>query len=214
MALVLKKLVSRSFTSVVVPYLRPPPNHHPRHFFSQVRSILKEKSRHYVFDMPTKIAPEFKKIVFNDRIPHTLRVTSRVEGVEARFLSGGDVDLTLGSSMKFSLEMPGIEKITETPENLYVFIDMGLHKIWVRNDLDAYWSTTKLVDCAGLKNVLSIAGYVQKLDIRRHYTAVVPLPPNIKVIKPTDYYEVFFSRPENGGVVYIIPKQQEITPSN
>ncbi|XP_071730404.1 uncharacterized protein [Rutidosis leptorrhynchoides] len=203
MALVLKKLVSRS-SSVVVPNLRRSPNH-PRHFIAEVGSILKQVPRRMAFSCPTDIAPEFFSLALY-RVPHTLRVTSRVTGEEARGLSGGDVDTTLGSSMKFSLHLPGIEKITETPENVHVFIDMGLHKNWVDDDLDVNEFKATLQHRVGLTNVLSIEGYVQKLDIRRHYTAVICLPPNVNPVPNNNNLLVL---PENGGMVVTIPKQQD-----
>ncbi|XP_071730395.1 uncharacterized protein [Rutidosis leptorrhynchoides] len=193
MALVLKKLVSRSSTSVVVPYLRPPPNHHPRYFIAEARSLISEVR----FILAPKFANRLLKC-----IPHTLRVTSRVEGLEARGESKGDVDTTLGTPMKFSLNIPGIEKITDTPENLYIFIDMGIPKNWVLHDLDDCGLYLKLKHNSGVKNYLWIEGYVQKLDIRRHYTSNVYLPPNLKA-----NFNDFWVEPENGGVVVTISKQ-------
>ncbi|XP_071730392.1 uncharacterized protein [Rutidosis leptorrhynchoides] len=188
MALVLKKLVTRS-SSAVVPYLRVPPNY-PRSFSAVSSSFLGNKFHKLVGSMI------MKWMLNNNNIPYTncyaVKITSKGEEcLKLDMDENQNVILIDGHLMSF-FNIPGIEKTTETDKEVRVFLDLAM------KDIDHNTMKAKLKK---RDNALLINGYVQKDDIRKYYDARVELP-----LPPQEICESVKTEIKDGGLVVTIPK--------
>ncbi|XP_071730383.1 uncharacterized protein [Rutidosis leptorrhynchoides] len=196
MALVLKKLVTRS-SSAVVPYLRVPPNYHrpfsavhgPSSLGSQINKFAKSMIMRWML---------------NNSIPYTncyaVKITSNGEERLKLDMDENQNVILIDGHLMSSFNIPGIEKTTETDEEVRVFLDLEMKDI----DHNTMKAILKKKD-----NALIISGYVQKEDVRKYHDARVELP-----LLPCEICESSIKTEiKDGGLVVTIPKVVNKKPS-
>ncbi|XP_071730381.1 uncharacterized protein [Rutidosis leptorrhynchoides] len=183
MEFVLKKLVSRSL-SVFIPCLRRTPNH-PPHLFSFIDD-----------NIAMLVGGLCMRWTLNNSIPYTCSYTMKItsEGERNHLL---DLDEkknlnVIDNQLKYFFKIPGIEKTTETDEQLQVLVDLAMKDI----DKNKLKAKLKKKD-----NAVLINGYVQQEDLRKYYRARVELP-----LPPRDICGTINTEIKDGELVITIPK--------